>query len=154
MALAVALIAALYWVGAAGAGTDGSRSLTYLARAFAHTLVPIALAYVAAHYVSLLVFQGQALAYLVSDPLGTGADIFGTAGSTIDYSVMGAETLWYVQVGFVVVGHVAAVVLAHEQALVTFRDPKRAARSQYPMLVVMILFTTLALWLLAQAREG
>jgi hypothetical protein len=154
MVLVVAFAAGLYWVGVAGAGLDGEKSLGHLARTFAHSLVPIAFAYVAAHYVSLLVFQGQAAAYLISDPLGTGADLFGTAGASIDYAVMGAETLWYLQVGFVVLGHVAAVVLAHDKALVAFRTPRAAVRSQYPMLVVMIGFTTLALWLLAQAREG
>ena len=50
-----------------------------LSRRFVHSLVPIALAYVVAHYFSLLVYQGQAMAYLISDPLGDGSDLFGTA---------------------------------------------------------------------------
>ena len=41
--------------------------------------MPIALAYVAAHYFTLLLFQGQAMAFLASDPLGDGSDLFGTA---------------------------------------------------------------------------
>ena len=55
-----------------------------LARAFMHSLVPIALVYVAAHYLTFLVFEGQAIVYLASDPLGEGWDLFGTVerGST------------------------------------------------------------------------
>ena len=52
---------------------------TELSRTFAHTLVPIGFAYVLAHYFSLLIWQGQAIGYLASDPLGNGANIFGTS---------------------------------------------------------------------------
>ncbi len=79
-----------------------------LARAFVHSLVPIALVYVAAHYLTLLVFQGQAMGSLISDPFGNGADLFGTAGARIDYTVVGADLVWYLQVALVVVGHVTA----------------------------------------------
>ncbi len=140
-------------VAATPAPEDG-RSRGRLARDFAHTLVPIALAYVGAHYVSLLLFQGQALGYLASDPLGTGADLFGTAGAAIDYQLVGAEALWYLQVAFVVIGHLIALVLAHDRALALYGDARAALRSQYPLLVVMVGYTTLALWLLAQAREA
>ncbi len=125
-----------------------------MAGAFVHTLVPIAVAYVAAHYVSLLLLQGQAFGYLISDPLGTGADLLGTADSGIDYGLLGAETFWYLQVGFVVVGHVAALNLAHDRAVAMFGQARAAVRSQYWLLAVMVGFTTLALWLLAQARQG
>lgn len=155
MLLAVAMAAGFFYAGIAGVRTiDPRKDAVRLARSFSHTLVPIALAYVAAHYVSLLLLQGQALGFLISDPLGRGEDFFGTAGWTIDYAFIGAETFWYLQVGFVVVGHVAALVLAHDRALVTFPTVKNAVRSQYWLLGVMVGYTTLALWLLAQAREG
>ena len=48
-------------------------------------------------------------------------------------------------------GHVAALVLAHDRALVLYPDAKLAVRSQYWMLAIMVGFTSLALWLLAQA---
>jgi hypothetical protein len=59
---------------------------------------------------------------------------------------------WYLQVGFVVAGHAAGLVLAHDRALALYRDARPAVRSQYWMLAVMIGFTTLALWLLAAAQ--
>ena len=146
---------AFYRLGIAATPSRGlDRSRGRLAQDLVHTLVPIALAYVGAHYVSLLLFQGQALGYLASDPLGTGLDLLGTAGAAIDYQLVGAEALWYAQVAFVVVGHVVALVLAHDRALALFGDASAALRSQYPLLIVMVGYTILALWLLAQAREG
>ena len=52
-----------------------------------------------------------------------------------------------------VLGHVAALVLAHDRALVLYPNPKLAVRSQYWMLAIMVGFTSLALWLLAQAGK-
>ncbi len=77
-----------------------------LARRFVHTLTPIAFAYVLAHYFSLLVFQGQLSIYLISDPLGDGSNIFGTAGIDINYSLLSDAAIWYVQVAALIVGHV------------------------------------------------
>jgi hypothetical protein len=75
---------------------------------------------------------------LASDPLGDGADIFGTAGVTVDYALIGAQPFWYIQIGMVVLGHVAALVLAHDRAVAIYVDPGDATRSQYWMLAVMI----------------
>ena len=151
--LAVLLVYGFYRLGVLGArSVGGGFSANQLANAFVHSLVPIALAYVAAHYFTLLLFQGQAMAYLASDPLGDGSDIFGTANTQIDYTIIGGETTWYFQVGFVVAGHVAALVLAHDRALALYSDAKQAVRSQYWMLAVMVGFTSLALWLLSQSN--
>lgn len=137
--VSVLLVYGLYRLGVAGARTvGGQRSAARLAAALVHTLVPIALVYVAAHYLTLLVFQA-------SDPLGTGADIFGTAGRAIDYTVLGANTVWYLQVAMVLGGRLAALILAHDRALVLYPDGRAAVRSQYWMLAVMIAFTSLAL---------
>jgi len=89
--------------------------------------------------------------YLASDPFGQGWDLFGTVDNGIDYTVFPQEDTWYVQVAVVVLGHVAGLVLAHDRALVLYKDSRLAARSQYWMLGVMVGFTSLALWLLAQA---
>ena len=150
---AVLLVSAFYGLGVLGAkSVGGGFSARRLASAFVHTLVPIALAYTAAHYFTLLLFQGQAIGFLVSDPLGDGSDLFGTAGSGIDYTIIGGEATWYWQVGFVVVGHVAALVLAHDRALALYDDARLAVRSQYWMLAVMVGFTSLALWLLSRSN--
>jgi hypothetical protein len=153
MLACVVAIAAFFLLGIAGARTAGGGfSERLLAGWFAPSLVPIAFAYVTAHYVTFLLFQGQALFSLVSDPLGRGWDLFGTAGTAIDYTLIGGTATWYVQVAVVVCGHCAALALAHDRALELYAEPRRALRSQYWMLVVMIGFTSLALWLLSQAN--
>jgi hypothetical protein len=149
----VLLVYGFYRLGVLGAkSVGGGFSALRLARGFVHSLVPIAFAYVAAHYLTLLLFQGQSIAFLASDPLGDGSDLLGTAGSQIDYTLIGANATWYWQVGFVVVGHVAALTLAHDRALAMYDQAKLAVRSQYWMLAVMVGFTSLALWLLSQAN--
>jgi hypothetical protein len=146
----VGLIAGLYRCGAAGMhDVDPTHPTGELTARFAHTLVPIALAYVVAHYFSLLAYQGQAVDYLVSDPLGNGSNLFGTAAMGIDYTWVTATGIWYVQVGALVLGHVAGLTLAHDRALATYREPRTATRSQYWMLAVMVAFTSLGLWLLS-----
>jgi hypothetical protein len=158
---AIVLVYAFFMLGVRGArSVGGDRSTGELARAFVASLVPIAFAYVAAHYMTLLLYQGQAVitidanpfGFLASDPLGDGADVFGTAGRSVDFGVIGATAGWYWQVGFVVLGHVAALAAAHDKALTIYSDAKQAARSQYWMLAVMVGFTSLALWLLSQAN--
>jgi hypothetical protein len=151
----VALVAGLYRLGVSGMRNASNIKLPTdtLAARFAHTLVPIALAYVVAHYVSLLAYQGQAIAYLASDPLGTGANLFGTSHLTIDYTWISATAIWYVQVVALVLGHIAGLTLAHDRALITFKDTRTATRSQYWMLAVMIAFTSLGLWLLSAANS-
>jgi len=150
---AILLVYGFYRLGVLGAhSVGGGFSTDRLARAFVHTLVPIALAYVAAHYFTLLLFQGQALGFLASDPLGDGSNLFGTSDSQIDYTLVGANATWYWQVGFVITGHVAGLTLAHDRALAMYDRAKLAVRSQYWMLAVMVGFTSLALWLLSQAN--
>jgi hypothetical protein len=154
LALCVLGITLVFLAGVRGMRTvGGAPAARTLARGFAHTLIPIAFAYLLAHYFSLVVFQEQAqFTYLLSDPLGSGSDLFGTASGGIDYGVLSANAIWYVQVAALVVGHVIALTLAHDRALVYWSDPHQAARSQYWMLAVMVAFTCFGLYLLSQAN--
>jgi hypothetical protein len=150
--IGVAIVGGFYRLGIEGArSVGGDHDAEELRLRFIHTLVPIAMVYVAAHYLTFLLFEGQSILYLASDPLGDGWNLFGTASSAIDYGLLSQNAAWYLQVGFVVLGHVAALVLAHDRALVLYPSPKLAVRSQYWMLAIMVGFTSLALWLLAQA---
>ena len=152
LAAGVLFVVGFYTLGIAGARTvGGPHSAARLRALFIHTLVPIAVVYVLAHYLTLLVFQGQSLKYLASDPFGEGWDLFGTADGAIDFGAISQNTAWYLQVIFVVAGHVAALMLAHDRALTVYDNAKLAVRSQYWMLLIMIGFTTLALWLLKSA---
>jgi hypothetical protein len=169
IALCFAGIGLVYLIGVRGmASVPGAPSFRKLRDGFAHTLIPIAFAYLLAHYFSLFVFQEQAqFTYLLSDPLGTGTtDVFGTAHSPldlglfqigtddggIDYQLLSANAIWYVQVGALVIGHVAGLTLAHDRATAYWGDYRQAARSQYWMLAVMVAFTCFGLYLLSVAN--
>ncbi len=146
----ILLIVAVYRVGILGVGKVSERyDRDMLTRTFVHTLVPIAFAYVLAHYFSLLLWQSQAMVYLASDPLGNGANLFGTSGFQIDYHLISYAAIWYVQVAALLSGHVGGLALAHDRALVLYKDPEEAVRSQYWMLAVMVAFTSFGLWLLS-----
>jgi hypothetical protein len=150
--VAIAAVCAIWGIVVLGMPRRSLRlSHTELSRRFAHTLVPIAAAYLVAHYFSLLAYNGQALWALMSDPLGHGSNIFGAAGNGVDYSIVSATQIWYVQVGALVIGHVTALVLAHDRALSVYGSPRAAIGSQIVMLLVMVMFTILGLWLLSEA---
>ena len=136
------------------ARSRGGHTTTELSRRFVHSLIPIALAYVVAHYFSLLIYQGQAMAYLISDPLGHGSNLFGTATATINYNLIGANGVWYVQVFALVLGHVVRPRAGPRPRARRLRSASRdATRSQYWMLAVMVAFTSLGLWLLSAAAQ-
>ncbi len=155
LALCLGFVAGLFWAGIYGMHTVRTKLGTLeLGRLFAHAFIPIALAYLVAHYFSLVVFQEQAqFTFLLSDPLGDGSDLFGTAGGGIDYGTISANAIWYVQVGALIVGHVTALVLGHDRALKVYGDTRLAVRSQYWMLALMVGFTSLGLFLLSQSNN-
>jgi hypothetical protein len=148
----VAIVGGLYRLGTLGMRSIGGYEANDLARRFAHTLLPISIAYVIAHYFSLLAFSGQSMIYLASDPLGTGANIFGTANFQPNLAIVTGNAVWYVQVGALIVGHVGALALAHDRALTLYRRARDATRSQYWMLTVMVTFTSLGLWILSSTQ--
>jgi len=148
-------VALIYLMGVRGmASVPGAPPFRKLRDGFAHTLIPIAFAYLVAHYFSLFVFQEQAqFTYLLSDPLGTATtDLFGTASAGIDFRLLSANAIWYVQVGALVLGHVIALTLAHDRATAYWGDYRQAARSQYWMLAVMVAFTCFGMYLLSVAN--
>jgi len=121
-----------------------------LARAFALTLVPIAIAYHLAHYLTYMLITGQQIIPLLSDPFGWGWDLFGTKSYRINIAVMNAKDTWYFSVVAIVVGHVAAVVLAHLTALKQIGSGIMALLGQIPMTIFMVCYTILSLWILSQ----
>jgi hypothetical protein len=121
-----------------------------IARLFVLSLIPIALAYHLAHYLSYLAIVGQYIIPLASDPFGFGWDLFGSSLYMVDISVVNARFVWYTSVVAIVTGHIIAVWLAHVMALRTFKDNRAVLFSQIPMLALMVAYTMLSLWILAQ----
>jgi hypothetical protein len=130
---------------------SGQQTLvTDVAKTFVFSLVPIALAYNMAHFISLLAIQGQYIIPLASDPLGLDWDILGTSDYRVNIAIVNAKFVWYTAVTAIVVGHIVSVFVAHVIALAEIPDRARALRSQYPMLLLMITYTATSLWIIAQ----
>jgi len=129
------------------AGTTG-RGMPDL---FAHSVVPIAVGYVVAHYFTLFVLEGQRTLVLLSDPLGSGADWLGIGDLTENRWIADQPTLVAsIQVGAIVLGHVLGIVSAHDRAVRLF--PRRSAVvAQLPLLGVMVGYTVAGLLLLFAA---
>jgi hypothetical protein len=136
------------------AATETARRLVQAPRSlvpdFVLSLVPIAFAYIVAHYFSQFVITGQFMISLISDPFGRGWDLFGTIDYAPNLAIVTPETIWYVQVVALTIGHVAGLAIAHDRAVALFQNRGDALRSQYPMLALMVLYTVGGLWLLSQ----
>lgn len=147
--VSVGVIGLAYYVACALAArtSGGGWQPLEVAQRFAHTLVPIGLAYAMSHYFTLVLFEGQQVVAALSDPLGLGWDLFGTAGYRVNFFITTSTPVWLLQVAFIVGGHLAGVVLAHDRSLQDFDE--EAGRSQYAMLALMIALTSLALLILS-----
>ena len=121
--------------------------LTMPAR-MAHSIVPIIVGYVAAHYMTLLLEYGQQVVVYMSDPLVDGSNWFGTAGLEPAYFLSSnTPLLASIQVGGVVVGHIVGAVAAHDRALALLPAERRVV-GQLPMLALMVMLTAGGLFLL------
>ena len=149
MAFFVAAILATYLAAVAAAEKLG-RVGRSLVPDFVLPLVPIAAAYLMAHYFTLFLIQGQFIITLISDPFGKGWDLFGTIDFAPNLAIVSPETTWYVQVAALVVGHVAGLAIAHDRAVAVFEGRRHALEAQLPMLGLMVLYTLGGMWLLTR----
>ena len=117
---------------------------------FILSLIPIAIAYHFAHYLSYLLIAGQGILPLISDPFGVDWDLFNTKNYKIDIGIINAKFIWYFSIASIVIGHAMAVYVAHLTAVHIFIDRELAIRSQLPMLALMIVYTMTSLWILSQ----
>ncbi len=147
--LGCVLAVALAYLAATRVAERMVQSERKLGAEFLQSLVPIALVYAVAHYFTLLVIQGQYAWPLASDPFGFGWDVFGTFDYSPNIAPFSPNTVWYVQVGALVAGHVAGLAVAHDRA-VSILPERDALRSQYAMLALMVLYTVGGLWLLSR----
>lgn len=118
---------------------------------FAHSIVPIIVGYIAAHYLTFLVEQGQEGLILMSDPLSNGSDLLGTGDWTVNYWLSGHPSFLAVtKVLAVVAGHVTGVVAAHDRAMKLLPTRDQVV-GQLPLLFAMVGFTVGGLYLLFAA---
>ncbi|MBN9219442.1 MAG: hypothetical protein J0I79_15975 [Mesorhizobium sp.] len=138
------------------AGAD--RPFSQAAGLLVWSIVPIALAYHVAHYLTAMLVDGQYALAALSDPFALGWNLFGTADMQIEAGIVaGASSawwLWNIQAGAIIAGHVLAVLVAHGFAWRLHPQPARAALSQFPLTLLMIAYTVFGLWLLATPTVG
>lgn len=119
------------------------------------SIIPIALAYHFAHYLTVLLVDGQYALKIASDPLGLGWDFIGTAGLYVTTSFLttyhSVVMIWNLQAGAIVLGHVVAVVLA--QVMHNAGDDARRWR-HLPLALLMVLYTLFGLWLMSTPSAG
>lgn len=132
---AIAIVIVLYSVAARAAGIVGKRRGTVAA--FAHSLIPIAVGYLIAHYLAYLLGEAQRAAVLMAG-----------SNAQINEALLPAGLLAVVQVGAIITGHVLGVISAHDRAVRLF-EPRLAVAGQAPMLVLMVIVTIGGLILLA-----
>jgi hypothetical protein len=141
----------VFGVGCMLTGVDRDQRRTALPDLFAHSVVPIIVGYIAAHYLTYLVETGQDTLIKASDPLGTGADLLGTGDWSVNYWLSYHPTLLAsLKVLAVVLGHVVGVVAAHDRA-VRILPRRHQLTGQLPLLVAMVAFTVGGLYLLFAA---
>ncbi len=146
--IGMALLVGGSYLAASAALRGPGRGTVATADAMAAGLVPIVVGYQVAHYLSLLVVEGQRTAILASDPLGLGWNVFGTAELGVNTALFDhPEVTAIVQLAAIVTGHLLGVIVAHERALSVARSP-RPVLSQVPTLLLMVLYTVAGLVLL------
>lgn len=118
---------------------------------FAHSVVPIIVGYIVAHYLTFLVEHGQKTIIQLSDPLSRGDNLLGTADLAVNYWLSNHPSfLATLKVVAVVTGHVLGVIAAHDRA-VRLLPADRQLTGQLPLLVAMVFFTAGGLYLLFAA---
>ena len=132
-----------------GVGNDLRR--VELPNLFAHSVVPIIVGYIFAHYLTYLVEVGQQTLIQASDPLSNGSNLLGTGNWSVNYYLSYHPTLLATtKVVAVVAGHVLGVIAAHDRAVRVL--PKRhQLTGQLPLLFAMVAFTVGGLYLLFAA---
>lgn len=147
----VLLAGVLFSVGSALTPPGAEVSRRELPRHYAHSIVPIILGYIVAHYLTLFIDVGTQTLARASDPFGKGWDILGTAAVEPSYWFSyHPETLATIKVLAVVIGHVVAAIAAHDRALALL-PKKDQVTGQLPLLAVMVTFTAGGLMLLFSA---
>lgn len=117
------------------------------------SIMPIALGYHFAHYMTVLLVNGQYALLAANDPFATGFNLLGLGEFRVTTSFLNnfgaVELIWRAQAAGIVLAHVVAILVAHGIAFDIYGDPRRAAVSQVPLALLMIGYTVFGLWLLA-----
>ena len=144
-------VGVIFAAGAMATGVGPGTRRSTLPDLFAHSIVPIIVGYIIAHYLTYLVEYGQTTLVQLSDPFSRGDDYLGTADLAVNYWLsFHPDFLARLKVGAVVVGHVLGVIAAHDRA-VRILPRRHQLTGQLSLLVAMVFFTVGGLYLLFAA---
>jgi len=142
------VVGAIFAVGCILTGIEDDLQRHELPNQFAHSVVPIVVGYIFAHYLTYLVEVGQATLIQASDPFSNGSNLLGTGDWSVNYWLSYHPTLLAsLKVVAVVAGHVVGVIAAHERA-VRILPRRHQLTGQLPLLFAMVAFTVGGLYLL------
>lgn len=113
-------------------------------------LVPIAVGYLIAHYLTFLLGEGQRLIVAISDPFQLGWDLFGTAFFEPGTDWIPPSLMWTVQLAAVVGGHIVGAWAGHVVAAREVRPGTDVRLRQLPLAILMVALTATTLWSLGQ----
>ncbi|HXV79863.1 MAG TPA: hypothetical protein VEG60_08290 [Candidatus Binatia bacterium] len=122
------------------------------------SILPISIAYHAAHYLPAFLVNAQYALIALGDPFAQGWTLLGTQNRYATVSFLSdyhsVRILWSVQAGTIVLGHLLAVLVAHTIAVERFQPRRSVMASQVPLTLLMVAYTTFGLWLLAAPTAG
>ena len=155
-----AVLSALFfgcvWAGLKLAVSEAN--LSEVAGRLVYSIVPISLAFHAAHYLTYLMVEGQYSLIAASDPFSLGWNLFGTATWQVTTSFFfdyeSVRSIWNIQTGAIVVGHIIGILTAHLIAIQLFKENAQVIRSQIVLAIFMVFYTAFGLWLLSIPSAG
>ena len=144
----ISVVAVTFSLAARATGGVDSEQRRALPGQMAHSLIPIVVGYIFAHYLTYLVERGQQTVFALADPVGRGWNLLGLAHQQVAY-VLSAHppVLAGIKVGCVVTGHILAVIAAHDKAL-RLLPSRHQLTGQLTMMLVMVGYTFTGLYLL------
>ncbi|BCZ24901.1 hypothetical protein MYSE111917_16385 [Mycobacterium senriense] len=144
----ICVVAVTFSLGARATGGVTAEQRRELPGEMAHSLIPIVVGYIFAHYLSYLVERGQQAVFALADPFGHGWNLFGLAHLHVAYVLsMHPPVLAAIKVTCVVTGHILAVIAAHDKAL-RLLPAGHQLTGQLTMMLVMVGYTFTGLYLL------
>lgn len=146
--LFIGVVAVTFSLAARATGGVSREQRRELPGQMAHSLIPIVVGYIFAHYLSYLVERGQQAVFALADPFGHGWNLLGLAHLHVAYVLsLHPPVLAAVKVTSVVTGHIVAVIAAHDKAL-RLLPAGHQLTGQLTMMLVMVGYTFTGLYLL------
>ncbi len=151
MLVFIAVVATTFSLAARATGGLDREQRRALPGQLAHSLIPIVVGYIFAHYLSYLVERGQQAVFALADPLGKGWNLLGLGHLHVAYVLsLHPTVLAVIKVTSVVTGHIVAVIAAHDKALRLLPSGHQLT-GQLTMMLVMVGYTFTGLYLLFSA---